>query len=124
MVPGLIIAAVVILIAAIIIISIRQAKKRTEALSTLAGEMGFSFTPKANAGALEFLKVFHLFFQGHSRKMSNVMQGSTDKLGVTILDYSYTVGGGKNSQTYLQTVSCVPGPGRADGLRGTRPCCT
>ncbi len=97
------------IVAAIIVFSILRGRKRTAALEALAGQMNFSFSKKGGYEPKSRLGVFNLFNQGHSRKMINVMQGRTEKLEVTILDYSYTVGGGQQQQTNSQTVICLRG---------------
>ncbi len=94
---------------AIIIFSILRGRKRTAALEALAGQMSFSFSKKGGYELNSCLGVFNLFSQGHSRKMANVMQGRTEKLEVTILDYRYTVGSGQHQQTHSQTVICLRG---------------
>ncbi len=83
-------------------------KKRTAALFDLATRMGFSFEPKVSSEEAPTLGSFHLFNRGHSRKGKNLMRGKSGGAAVAILDYQYTVGGGKNSHTYSQTVTIYP----------------
>jgi len=69
-----------------------------------AGSLNFSFSRKGSDSLTALLNQFHLFSQGHSKKVSNVMNGRTSDIDVTIMGYRYTVGGGKNSHTWRQTV--------------------
>lgn len=104
MVPALIIGAIVLLLAIIIGACWYVEKKRTEALQAVADSLGFSFSRKGDRALPASLHGFHLFSQGHGRKMSNVLHGSANEIDVTIFDYRYTTGGGKNSHTWRQTV--------------------
>ena len=101
-----IILGVVLLIAAIAYYSWHTAKKRREGLQTLADELGFSFHPKGDTVLQGWFEGFHLFSQGRSRKIINVLRGKTADLDMAIFDYRYTTGGGKSQQTHTQTVLC------------------
>ena len=46
-----------------------------------------------------------LFGKGRRRPFDNVMSDATARLKTSLFDYSFTVGGGKNSHTYTQTVA-------------------
>jgi len=50
------------------------------------------------------LEKFGLFNQGHSKSITNAMYGDTEGTKTAVFDYRYTVGGGKNQQTFNQTV--------------------
>jgi hypothetical protein len=79
-------------------------KKRTEALRGLAEELGFSFEPKSDNSLLSQFGGFHLFTQGHGKKVQNLMQSDASDVRAAVFDYRYTVGSGKHQQTYKQTV--------------------
>jgi hypothetical protein len=108
--PFLIIAGVIALIAVFAYIGYLIEKRRTEALKRVAEELGFEFFPK-DVGMLRNLDGFHLFSQGHSKRIKNLMRGEAGGLAVEIFDYRYVTGGGKSSQTWNQTVLCF----RLDG---------
>ena len=99
-----IIGGVVLLLVVIFVVFRLREKKRREALKAIAEEMKFSFSPKGDAELLGTFANLHLFSQGHSRRASNVMRGRAQEINLTILDYRYTIGYGKNSHTYSQTV--------------------
>lgn len=92
---------------AIIIISIVLEKKRSEALEQSAKSMGFSYTKKPAENELGSIGNLNLFMQGHSRKIFNMIRGSRNSFPLSVFDYKYTVGGGKHSHTYKQTVALI-----------------
>jgi hypothetical protein len=79
-------------------------KQRREALRTVAGQLGFSFSPEGDPYLLERLGQFHLFSQGRSRKVRNVMRGDIHDIAVSLFDYRYTTGGGRHNHVHDQTV--------------------
>ncbi len=81
-------------------------KKRLEDLQRAADELGFEFLPQGDASLLQSLGNFQLFSQGRSRNLSHLLRGRANDLEVTIFDYRYTVGSGKNSHTLNHTVIC------------------
>lgn len=85
-------------------------KKRTEALQALADSMNFSFSKEGNLALLPSGNSFHLFSQGRSKKVFNLMSGTANEIKVTIMDYKYTTGHGKNSKTWQQTVLLFQSP--------------
>ena len=99
-----IIVGILSLIGAIIVIAIRQDKKRTEDLAAAAGRMNFTFAKEASPHLLSTVEHFKLFSAGHSKKIRNVFTGKAGDLDVSVFDYRYTTGGGKNSNTSRQTV--------------------
>ena len=79
-------------------------KQRREDLQSVAGKLGFSFSPDGDANLLHRLGQFHLFSQGRSRKVRNLMRGEIQDIAVSLFDYRYTTGSGKHSHTHAQTV--------------------
>ncbi len=98
----------ILLIAAIILVIVAYAfwleKKRREELKRYAGRMGFSFSPKKDANLLSAIGNMSIFRKGYARKAYNIMKGDMNRIHWTVFDYKYTVGGGKSSHTYSQTV--------------------
>ena len=93
-----------ILIALIIALVKYFERKRREALRDWSRLMGYSFSEKGDDDLKLSLSRFHLFSKGHSRKIRNVMTRRSDETEITLMDYRYTTGGGKNSHTWNQTV--------------------
>ena len=88
----------------LILIFWRKGKKRTEQFALISAELKLNFFPKGSSSLLERLKPFHLFSQGWSRKIKNLMEGEANKVELAIFDYQYTTGGGKHSQTNRQSI--------------------
>lgn len=82
-------------------------KQRQKALKQLAESLNFTFSAKGDQSTLDAMRGFHLFSQGHSRKISNVLTGKFNDIPVTVMDYRYTTGGGKSSHTWSQTVIVI-----------------
>jgi hypothetical protein len=84
-----------------------SARKRREALATLAQKEGWHFVPDGREYAAA-LAHFPLFGKGHRRRAANVLHGGEAENEFWLFDYRYTVGHGKNSHTYHQTVVAFP----------------
>ncbi|MFH1851691.1 MAG: hypothetical protein ABIA75_05035 [Candidatus Neomarinimicrobiota bacterium] len=100
----IIITAVIAAVAVIIYLIWRYEKQRTAALTALAESLKLTFGHKADERLYSLTNHFHLFTQGHSRKIANVLQGSIQGVDLYLMDYRYTIGGGKESHTFRQTV--------------------
>ena len=116
-----IVVGVIALVAGIIYASHVAEKKRTEGFQKAAGELGFDFLPLGDTAFFESLKIFHLFSQGHSKKMWNLLRGRTQDLEVAIFDFRYITGSGKHSHTWNQTVIAFQFDGPALPTFSLRP---
>jgi hypothetical protein len=103
----LVIIGIVTLVGLIIFAVWFYDKKRSEALQAIANDLNFSFLRKDNDSLLAVYNTFALFSKGHSKKISNVMNGISNDMEITIMDYKYTVGSGRNSATYIQTLIVI-----------------
>lgn len=104
MMPMLLFAGFVALFGVLATVAWMNEKKRTAAMQALAASMNFTFAAVDRGALLTSLGQFHLFSQGHARKLANVMCGSANGIDVALMDYRYTTGSGKNAQTHSQTV--------------------
>ena len=97
---------VAVAIAAVIFVIVRaaQEQQRTGQLQAMAGRMGFAFSAQAEPSLWGRVEGFHLFSQGRSRRMHNVMRRQIHDIDVTLFDYKYTTGSGKHSHTHYRTV--------------------
>jgi hypothetical protein len=86
-------------------------KKRREALSAVAEELAFQFRPNGDAELNQLLSGFELFNLGHSRRMTNLLQGKTSDLELNLFDYQYTTGSGKNRTTRTYSIFVARRPG-------------
>jgi hypothetical protein len=106
LIPVAVVSGVLALVVGIVVAAMIHEKKRTEAVRHVADGLGLTFHPQGLPNLVSELATFQLFSQGRSKKTTNVIQGTTGDLEVTIVDYQYTTGHGKNSHTWKQTVVC------------------
>lgn len=100
----LIIGLFIGLIIFLIFYNLKKAKERTMAMQQAAVGLGWAFVPEADFSMIPGIERHHLFSQGHSKKIFNMMYGMVDGGRAAIFDYRYTVGHGKNSSTHQQSV--------------------
>jgi hypothetical protein len=79
-------------------------------LQAVADRLHCSFSADGASLSLYPTLGFHLFSQGRSKKISNVLRKSIEDAEVSVFDYKYTTGGGKNSHTYRQSVVLFDSP--------------
>ena len=94
----------IFLIVIIVFLVNRSAKKRTENFRNAAMVVGLNFVEKAPNDFLLKFSGFKLFNDGYSKKAKNLIEGEESGIKFSIFDYQYTVGMGKNSRTYSQSV--------------------
>lgn len=97
---GVIISVVV----AFAIYAKKRERERTMALKSSATMLGWQFAEQAPLNYLPNLETFALFSQGHSKQIKNLIYGETNGVKAALFDYIYTVGHGKHSHTYYQSV--------------------
>lgn len=102
-VTGIVLGTIALIAVSIIAVQ-RAAKRRTEGLRAAAEAMNFTFSPKADRSTIDRLTHFHLFSQGRTKRISNVLRGAAGDLDVWVFDYAYTTGGGQHSRRWVQTV--------------------
>jgi hypothetical protein len=100
---------VIPIIILIIAYTIKQEAKRTEIIKNMADSLGFTFNPKPMAEDYP-IATFQLFNIGHSKRFSNGMTQEKNGVKISIFEYFYTTGSGKNSTTYRQTVTLFSTP--------------
>jgi len=94
----------------IVIFAIVSERKRTAAIEQLARDMGFAFIPDGTVFFEQPFALLHLFTQGHSKKIHNVLSGQLEDIEVLLFDYRYTVGSGRSSSTHQLTVAAFRAP--------------
>jgi len=100
----LIIVGSLALIGGLVWLTLHMEKKRTEAVRQAALRLGFNFFPKGDPAFANEMSVFHLFQQGHTRLLKNLMRTAGTDSELAVFDYRYTTGSGKNQSTKNQTV--------------------
>jgi hypothetical protein len=99
-------AVVAMAVGVLIVVLVILDRKRTQVLTAFALEGGFLFCGKdwTTAQSKPHLAT-PLFNQGRSRRFYNIMIGSSSGMPVSLFDYSFTTGGGRQQSTRLQTVA-------------------
>ena len=94
----------ILVVAGIAIASWTQ-KKRKEAWQRVAEELGLPFVDTSNdvLGKCAAMKIFNT---GSGRRFYNAIEGDTGDTKITIGDYRFTTGSGKNRTTHVHT-RCV-----------------
>ena len=108
--PAFFVVAILLVIGGFFVVAYFYEKKRTEKWQNAAEELGLGFYPEGDSATEGRLSRYQLFNSGRSRKMKNLIQGTTDEVHLAIFDYQYTTGGGKNQHTHKQTVVLVESP--------------
>jgi len=87
-------------------ISAARARKRSQAITRVAQEIGFSFEGDkwSDPEQGRNLKTA-LFKKGRALGFKNIMTGSSAELRASLFDYSFQVGAGRESHNYAQTVA-------------------
>lgn len=82
-------------------------RKRTEGLQYVATELGLEFFPDGSKQLQAELGRFNLFKRGRGKKLAKLIQGASDDVSISIFDYRFTTGSGKQSRTYNQSVAAL-----------------
>jgi len=108
----LIALAVVAFVVVLVLVQKRAERARSEALQQAGVTLGFAFERTADLDQLKALADLPVFNHGHTRRAYNMLSRRTDGGDVKVFDYRYTTGGGKDSHTWIQTITLYPGGGR------------
>jgi hypothetical protein len=85
-------------------------RRRTQAIQALATEWNFEFCGRGNHLVSPTVGQFQLMNRGRSQHIYNVIKGQAQDVEVTLFDYSYRSGSGKNSTTHRRTVALISHP--------------
>jgi hypothetical protein len=86
-------------------------KKRSEKIQAIATRLGYTFRRKPTDADKALIVGCHIANSGHSHITSNILEAAqSDELRMTLFDHVYTVGYGKSSQQYNQTVTRMQSP--------------
>ena len=81
-------------------------RRRSQKIEAIAKSLGLTFRRKPTDADRALAVGSYLANEGHGHTVSNVLEAArSDELNFTIFDYQYTVGYGKSSSTYYQTVT-------------------
>jgi hypothetical protein len=101
-------AGIAALITAIVVLSIRAARARREAIRGIASGAGWQFQEEADAP--DQLVALPPFDRGYGHKRVNILTGERNGEPSTVFDLHYTTGAGKSRQHHALTVAAVPLP--------------
>jgi hypothetical protein len=81
-------------------------RRRSQKIEAIAKSFGLTFRRKPTEADKALPFGSYLANEGHGRIVSNVLEAArSDELNFTIFDYQYTIGYGKSSSTYQQTIT-------------------
>lgn len=84
-------------------------RKRTENWRDIATELGIDFLGEVN-GILSDYGHLKTFRQGRNRRIRNAIAGDTGDVRITLADFRYRTGSGKNSHTHHRTICLLSSP--------------
>jgi hypothetical protein len=86
-------------------------RKRSDKIQAVATRLGFTFRRKPTDADKALIVGCHIANSGHGHITSNVLEAAqADELRMTLFDHVYTIGYGKSSQQYNQTVTRMQSP--------------
>ena len=97
--PLIIVGFIAIAIVAMVF-GVLAARKRREAMRALAARLGLSFEPGKNRDLARQYKFLDKLRRGRNRYAFNIMSGSYREHNVTLFDYHYQTGSGKDTHHY------------------------
>jgi hypothetical protein len=100
-------ALILSLAIAFIVLSAYAQYQRQQAIRSLAQNWGWTYLERPQDYLQPTLWQLNLFNKGRHRRFYTCMQGQRDGAKVTVGDYRYVTGNGKNRQTYNQTVIVI-----------------
>lgn len=101
----LIVGGIGLVVVGIIVLARWSEKKRGDGWRQAAEELGIQFAGEQN-DVLSRCSAMKIFNRGHSHTFRNAIEGDAGDTRITIGDYRYITGSGKNRSTHSQTV-CV-----------------
>ncbi len=107
----LLFGGMLVAIVLIAVLSKRYERKRSEALAAAAFHHGLSFNLQGEPFSNVESAPIELFNSGRKRQAGNLMRGISGGNEVTLFDYEYVTGSGKNQSHHKQTVAAFRLPG-------------
>jgi len=104
----LLVVIIVVAVVALVYFQRMMQQRRVEALQQAGTGLGLFLASESDVAALQSsLSGFHLFSQGHSRRLSGLVQGVARNVPVSIFDYRYFISSGnRNNRIRQQTAIC------------------
>ena len=103
-VPPIVIIIILMVIGIFGFLAWQKDKQRREALHLWAQQRGWRLAPEKSKRMSRDYPALKVFQKGHSRHAKNIIEGEFHDRPVTLMDYRYTVGHGKNRSTHNRGV--------------------
>ena len=110
LIPVAAVSGIIGLLGAIVAISFHLDKKRRQQWLEVATALGFESLDNYPDELDGIVGSSLLMTTGRQRAWTNIFKRQVDSLGVVFCDYRYTIGNGKNSTTWQQTVILFRSP--------------
>ena len=107
LIPFAIFGAIALIAVLIVALAFYYEKRRTDALRRVADELALPFFLNGDPTLIDRLASLHLFSQGDSKVIKNMLHGETDDVALGIFDFQYSTGSGKSRNTVKQTVVSI-----------------
>jgi hypothetical protein len=106
-----VILGLVLFFGAIVVLMFYLDRKRSDKIQAVATRLGFTFRRKATDADNALIVGCHIANSGHGHITSNILEAAqSDELKMTLFDHVYTIGYGKSSQQYNQTITRMQSP--------------
>ena len=104
--PLIIIGVVLLMTAAIVVLNLWSVKKRRESMENFDQESGLQYAvdDRSFSTVITESSRFEIFQRGRRRTASNLLRGYRSGIEVSIFDYRFTTGSGKNRHVHQQTI--------------------
>ncbi|MEA3226017.1 MAG: hypothetical protein U9Q07_08705, partial [Planctomycetota bacterium] len=86
--------------AVVLVMGIMSARKRREAMASLAARLGLRFEPAKNRSLPRQYRFLDKLRRGSNRYAYNILSGSYQGHEIMVFDYHYKTGSGKNTHHY------------------------
>ena len=97
---SLMIIGFIALFIAVVVVGIISARKRREAMMALAARLGLRFEPAKDRDIARRYKFLDKLRRGSNRYAFNILSGRYQGHDLTVFDYHYKTGSGKNTHHY------------------------
>jgi hypothetical protein len=105
-VQGVITVAIVGVVIYVYFRNKKREEERSVAWRATAGQLGFAYEAESETLAAD-LQTLKTFRQGRGHKATNTLRGENEGIALTLTDYRYTTGSGKNSTTHRLTLCAL-----------------
>ncbi len=95
------------IIVAVSVYNARMQRLRREAIEKFAAESGLTFSSEDTEQFRTRLLEFQFFKEGRAQRVFNLLRAEAEGVRLSVFDYQFTIGSGKNQSTHRQSVLVV-----------------